>query len=133
MISLSDGQGYLVGCLDKQPLMLFQDNAMIIPAIEKNSVLPMKPIQRLSSVAEQNGIIALAHGNRCLEFAKLKRSQEGPSIQRIYQATSIAYEVVLFEMFLLYFCRNCNSLPRIWWLETAIINWISGTLTSTPN
>lgn len=94
MTHLSDGKGFLVGCLGKQPLMLFQSKTLIVPEIEQNAMLPMKPIQRLSSLAEQNGIITMAHGNRCLEFAKLKWSEDGPSVQRIYQTSSIAYDVI---------------------------------------
>jgi hypothetical protein len=93
MIPIAQGAGLLISCLSKNPLVIYQDGKFIIPGVEKDPLLPMKPIQKLQVMTESNGILILGHGERCLEFAKLD-FEEDCLINRTCQKSSpVPYSV----------------------------------------
>ncbi len=93
MMPIEQGDSLLISCLSKNPLLIYKQRKLIIPAIEKNPMLPMKPIQKLQTMAESKNLLVLGHGERCLEFAKMD-FEDDFVIRRLSQkSSSVAYSV----------------------------------------
>ena len=93
MISIQEGDALLISCLSKNPLVLYKDRKLIIPAVEKNPLLPMKPIQKLQTMTESKGILVLGHGERCLEFAKLDFEDDFLIHRTCQKSSQVSYSV----------------------------------------
>ncbi len=67
----------MVSCLKADPLIFVNKYKLIRPDYQKNDLIPMKPIQRLNSLAEKSGFLALSHGDHSLEFGRVSAGEEG--------------------------------------------------------
>lgn len=110
MIPLSQENGLLISCVNnKTPLVVYKDGKMATPLLGKNPILPMKPIQRLQSMAESDGVLVLGHGERCLEFGRIRLEEDVIEICRNNQKLGqVSYSV-----------RNVSSCA--WWWDVGCI------------